>query len=225
MQPFEQHAQIVRHASDAAFHYTIATLNASLEATDRALALWSQIARDFDPGLDPKHTCQDTPNFFSTSGARSDGPTGAAFDAFSPFGWPNPFVDALAAFWGIETPLGGKARCGRYGPSQSCSPLAWWAWWPHSSQPAVWPWAYGMMSAGVPGSVAWPMAQANLAAAEASLRAAEAFGFKLSPSLATDGFAWAARWSLNPSEGASTAHVAPPLLFAFWPISIQTHWR
>jgi hypothetical protein len=73
---------------------------------------------------------------------------------FLPFAWvvpqgrsapaPDPFASANAAF------------------------SAWLGMFPYAAPPAAWPMAFMMMASGVPRSVAWPAAEANIAVMDAA---------------------------------------------------------
>ncbi len=214
MQTFEPHFQAARYATDAAFGYTVATINATAEATDRALALWMDMSKEFKvlrPDEEVEHEWSGRPRR----------PRSALLSPErSPAPWPNPMLDAFAAFWGLQSYRTGPSTFGSFQPAPAHPALAWWAWWPQSPVPAVWPWAYGMMSSGVPGSVAWPMAEANMAFMQAAARTAEAAGFQIPSTSGPDAFAWAARWAMTPATGTS---VTPnPFVFGFWPLTLRT---
>jgi hypothetical protein len=97
------------------------------------------------------------------------------------------------------------------------SPFAWWAWSPQSAVPATWPWAYGMIASGIPGSVAWPMAEANVALMDAAKKTAEAAAPVTFPSYqSSGGFASAQVWMGTPLLKSIMA--VGPATALFWPL-------
>ncbi len=78
-----------------------------------------------------------------------------ALPAWNPFGWALPQSFAPSPY-----SLGGS--------STAANPFAaWLGMFPYAAAPAAWPMAFMFMASGVPRSVAWPAAEANVAAMEA----------------------------------------------------------
>jgi hypothetical protein len=152
--------EITKLGMEAVFGYAKAAINASFEATARSMAVWTEVAEAMAP---PQPARQET---WEWSGAPRR--PGSGLFAAEP-ARPPVVADPLAAWYALIQ-ASGRLWLNRETPS----PFAWWAWTPQSAIPATWPWAYGMISSGVPGSVAWPMAEANVALLDAAKKTAEA---------------------------------------------------
>lgn len=85
---------------------------------------------------------------------------------------------------------------------------------PWTLSPAAWPMAYMMMSSGVPQSVAWPTAEANVAAADAAQAATEAVEQAFS-SYRSDGGHAVAQIVMLPIKAGLAAAALP--FAAAWP--------
>jgi hypothetical protein len=68
---------------------------------------------------------------------------------------------------------------------------AWWGMFPLEGNPASWPMAYAMMTAGVPRAVALPAAEANMAAMDAAEVATTSMDRVFSSYRSESGFAMA----------------------------------
>ncbi len=140
------------------FGYAQAAINAAFETNARALRVWSEVAALSMPKAAP------VVETWEWSGApKRPHSTLLAGDP------TKPVVQSPFAVWSEMMKASGQVWF-----KGAPSPFAWWAWTPQSAVPATWPWAYGMISSGVPGSVAWPMAEANVALMDAAKKTAEA---------------------------------------------------
>jgi hypothetical protein len=84
---------------------------------------------------------------------------------------PQPFRSAMAVTAGeMASPMTAMMRSTQaWAMSPVFAPMrAWWGMFPLEGNPASWPMAYSMMTAGVPRAVAVPAAEANVAAMEAA---------------------------------------------------------
>jgi hypothetical protein len=193
--------EIAKRGMDAAFGYTQAAINATFEANARALSVWSQVAHTVLPRPPLKEET------WEWSGApKRPHSTLLAAEQEKPKPAPNAF-----AVWSdfMQT---SQQTWFKGAPS----PFAWWAWSPQSAVPATWPWAYGMIASGIPGSVAWPMAEANVALMDAAKKTAEAAAPVSFPAYqSSGGFASAQVWMGNPllksivAVGPATALIWP----------------
>lgn len=195
MMSTQQHVEITKRGMDAAFGYTHAAINASFETTARALAVWTEVARTLAPPAPPREET------WEWSGApRRPRSTLLSEPAKAAPVWPDP-PGAFAGLFALnKNPWFG---------TEAPSPFAWWAWMPQSAVPATWPWAYGYISYGVPGSVAWPMAKANVALLEVAQKTAEATGAPFPAYRSDNGFASAQVWT--------HAVLATPAAALLWP--------
>jgi hypothetical protein len=144
----EKHLQerFARHCTDAAFGYATAATAAYAAFADQVLSFWTNALKSPD---------------------RRE--TQAMSPAWSwPWPVPQPATPAWAAFpWAI--PQGFAAPSSPFGaPGAAANPFtAWLGMFPFAAAPAAWPMACMFMASGVPSSVAWPAAEANVAAMEA----------------------------------------------------------
>lgn len=154
----EKQTEIALRGMDAAFGYAKAAINATFEANARALSVWGAMAETVVPKRAPANDTWE----WSGAPKRPHSTLLAAEQEApaprSPFAAWSELMQASGRIWFKGPP----------------SPFAWLAWAPQSSVPATWPWAYGMISSGVPESVAWPMAEANVALMDAAKKTAEA---------------------------------------------------
>jgi len=140
-------ARFARSCTDAAFGYTAATIAAYADLTSRVLNFWADALQ---PAGDDK-----TPGTKEQAGF-SFVRQGTMPTPFSPFDWMND------PRW--LPPTANSAL----GNALSSPFAAWFGMLPVAASPAVWPMAVMLMSAGVPRSVAWPTAEANVAAIDAA---------------------------------------------------------
>ncbi len=140
-------ARFTRSCTDAAFGYTAAIIAAYADLTSQVLNFWA----DTLPAGDEKT--------FGT-GEQAGFP-------FAGYGtMPTPFDWMMDPRWLPPTPNStlGNAAVSPFVP--------WCGMFPFAAAPAVWPMALMLMSAGVPRSVAWPAAEANVAVMDAADAAA-----------------------------------------------------
>ena len=192
--------EITKRGMDAAFGYALAAINAAFEVNARTLTVCTQMAATLTP------RAPETEETWEWSGApRRPHPTLLAAEQDIQKPAAGPF-----ALWSeiIET-------SGRTWFSGAPSPFAWWSWMPQSAVPATWPWAYGMISSGVPGSVAWPMAEANAALMDAAKKTAEATCGQFPVYRSDNGFASAQVWTQTGI--VQTLFAATPAATILWP--------
>lgn len=200
MSPDKQ-VEIAKLAMDAAFGYTKAAINAAFEATSRTLAVCHEVAHATLPQPPAKEET------WEWSGA----PRRPHSTLLAPDRRPAPETADPFAVWANLVQAGQKAWLGPGAPS----PFAWWMWTPQSAVPASWPLAYGMISSGVPGSVAWPMAEANVALFDAARKTAEAAGPAVPSYRSDNGFAVAQVWPQP--QLLKVLFAASPAAVAVWP--------
>lgn len=109
----------------------------------------------------------------------------------------------------------------RFSNAWTSSPMfapmrAWWGMFPLEGNPASWPMAYAMMTAGVPRAVALPAAEANVAAMEAA-EAASASIDQVFSSYRTEG-----GYSVSPASWSSKAIVRALFLTPLAPFAAST---
>lgn len=154
----------------AAFGYARAASAAYAALADQALDFWSSAARAGTPSGSPQH-----PRLHLVSG-------------------PRPYRSAVSV--APATPSAPAAQIDFVGMTTAwaSSPMfapmrAWWGLFPLQGNPASWPMAYAMMSAGVPRAVALPTAEANVAAMEAADAAKASIDHAFSSYRSDSGFA------------------------------------
>jgi hypothetical protein len=172
----ELQARFARSCTDAAFGYARAATAAYAAVATQTFEFWAKAAS-------PPSPAPSMPNIWTSATRR-----GADQSAALPFGgWPNPALE----FFKLPNPwtAGGQ---GSVAAQMAFAPVAaWWGMFPLSGNPASWPLAYVLMTAGVPSAVAWPTAEANTAAIDAAEAATDALN-KVFASYRTDsGYAMA----------------------------------
>jgi hypothetical protein len=144
-------ARFTRSCTDAAFGYTAATIAAYADLTSQVLNFWADALQ---PAGDDKTRATNEQAGFPFV-RQNTTPT-----PFAPFDW---MVDPRWLPPTANSALGNVLA----------SPFAaWCGMLPITASPAVWPMAIMLMSAGVPRSVAWPTAEANVAVMDAADAAA-----------------------------------------------------
>ena len=156
-------ARFAKSYSTAAFGYARAASAAYAVFAHQTMDFWTQAAsgsRDADPRL----TLVTGPRPYRSAYApvKSDAPM------------PFDFV-RISNAW-VASPLFAPAR-------------AWWGLFPLEGNPASWPMAYAMMTAGVPRAVAMPTAEANVAALDAADAAQKTIDHAFSNYRSSSGFA------------------------------------
>jgi len=105
---------------------------------------------------------------------------------------PRPFRSAVTTESSEDaTPMAHFIRASQaWAASPMFAPMrAWWGMFPLEGNPASWPMAYAMMTAGVPRNVALPTAEANVAAMDAAEAASASVNHVLSTYRSESGFA------------------------------------
>lgn len=150
-------SRIVRGFTMAAFDYSAAAHQAAFEAARQILGFWSAAIGGSEPEPERRswYRHPDEPQSGRTTLRSSPVPE----FLFAAFG-ANPF----AAATGATGPFTGNP----VGAWQAMLTAPW------TLTPAAWPMAYMMVAGGIPKSVAWPAAEANVAAADAAIAMGEA---------------------------------------------------
>lgn len=152
----------------AAFGYARAASAAYAALADQTLDFWSNAAR---------------------AGLREEAPRGSHLQLVS---GPRPFRSAVAmsATPAAPSPMDFVQMTNAWASSPMFAPIrAWWGLFPLQGNPASWPMAYAMMSAGVPRAVAMPTAEANVAAMDAADAATASIDRTFSSYRSESGFA------------------------------------
>lgn len=195
----EQQVEIAKRGMDAAFSYTKAAINAAFETQARSLDIMAQFAGAMVPASAASEETWEWSGapkrphstLFSSdqSGLRRAHPVAQWLDA----------LQSGHRIWFKAAP----------------SPFMWWAWVPQSAVPTTWPWAYGLIQSGIPASVAWPIAEANVAMIDAAAKTVEAAKPIFPYAHSGSGFAVQV-WSA-PSPVLKTLFAAAPASAMFWP--------
>lgn len=145
----DQHLQerFTRHCTDAAFGYATAATAAYAVFADQVLSFWADALQPSD------RRGPQQPAFAWSWPVPAPQP---APPVWNPFAWATPqsFAPSPYSF---------------AGSGATANPFAaWFGMFPFAAaNPAAWPMACMFMASGVPRSVAWPTAEANVAAMEA----------------------------------------------------------
>jgi len=140
----ELSARFARNCTDAAFGYARAASAAYAAMATQTIEFWVKAAERPDP----------SPPSVPYSVKRPSPPDRGARDRYTREVTPLNFM-LMANPWLRQD-------------SAFASVTAWWSLFPLQGNPASWPMAYTMMTAGVPREVALPAAEANIAAMEAA---------------------------------------------------------
>ena len=162
--------RFARSCATAAFGYARAASAAYAAFANQTLDFWGQAARSAAAGA-----CEDR------AAARPQLVTG-----------PRPYRSAVAAPTVPSAPA--MPDFLRMSNAWAASPMfapvrAWWGMFPLEGNPASWPMAYAMMTAGVPRAVALPTAEANMAALDAAEAAQQSIDRTFSAYRSDSGFA------------------------------------
>lgn len=170
----------------AAFGYARAASAAYAAFADQTLDFWSNATRVAAPDERPR------PHLQLVSGPRPyrSAVSSPAVSASSPA--PMDFVGMTNAW--AASPMFAPMR-------------AWWGLFPLQGNPASWPMAYAMMTAGVPRAVALPTAEANVAAMDAADAATASIDRAFSSYRSDSGFAVAQ--VISPKTWLSALMFAP----------------
>jgi len=157
-------ARFARSYTTAAFGYARAASEAYAVLANQTLDFWTQAAR---------------------AGAR-----GETFKPSHPYlvTGPRPFRSTMGP--PVADSVDFFAASKAWASSPMFAPMrAWWGMFPLEGNPASWPMAYAMMSAGVPRAVALPTAEANMAAIDAAEAASASIDRAFSAYRTESGFA------------------------------------
>lgn len=164
----DTNARIARSSAEAVTGYANAAVAAYADFASQALGLWAQTIDAMLPKPEPR-------SWYRHPDQRQ-APTLSA----QPFAWMGlPAQPAQAwsqiygQFW--QHALGKPAVPSAVGYAVDFNPFTlWMRAWPLQGNPAAWPMAFALMGAGWSRNVAYPMAQANVAAIDAASTAARA---------------------------------------------------
>jgi hypothetical protein len=148
--------RFARRCTDAAFGYTAATGAAYVAMAEQVFDFWAKVLTPTSAPAAPA----ETPPWSWPVPARQAAPPPVPF---WPFPWAAPLVGPMCQ----PTP-----RSYSY-PSGALTPYeAWFGMFPFAAPSPAWPMAFMLIASGVPRAVAWPTAEANVAAMEAADAAA-----------------------------------------------------
>ncbi len=180
----ELQARFARSCTDAAFGYARAATAAYAAVATQTFDFWANAATSAPERSDtPRAGC-------SGRGARvrllAQPGAGLPQDVERLGGQlPLGQVGLASSPWGAGDANGIAAQ-------MAFSPVAaWWGMFPLTGNPASWPMAYGLMTAGVPREVALPTAEANVAAIDAAEAATEAINTVFASYRSESGYAMA----------------------------------
>lgn len=179
--------RFTRRCTDAAFGYTAATTAAYAALTEQVFDFWAKVSTPAEPA--PRAAVQPVWGW-PVPAKREPAPT-----PLWPFAWMLP-----------QTP---PAPQSYFAPGGVSSPFdAWFAMFPFAAPSPAWPMAFMMIASGVPRDVAWPTAEANMAAMEAADVAAASVQ-KVFSGYRTDGGHSVVRQSWPPASVMMLAMLAP----------------
>ena len=168
----------------AAFGYARAASAAYAALADQTLDFWSTATRVSPSAERPR------PNLQLVSG-------------------PQPYRSAVSSpAVAAAQPMDFVGMTNVWAASPMFAPVrAWWSLFPLQGNPASWPMAYAMMTAGVPRAVALPTAEANIAAMDAADAATASIDRAFSAYRSDSGFAVAQ--VISPKTWLSGLMIAP----------------
>jgi hypothetical protein len=143
----ELSARFARNCTTAAFGYARAASAAYAALASQTLDFWANAAAPARPRDDYRPSAP-----YLVTGPKTY--RSSVAPASSPELPPHLDFVRLSSAW-VSSPMFAPMR-------------AWWGIFPLEGNPASWPMAYAMMTAGVPRAVALPAAEANVAAMEAA---------------------------------------------------------
>ena len=215
MYDMSEHVRIARSCTEASLGYAEATANAYSEVMSSALGAMAEFARELN--ADQERAAKRRRSWFRTpeelESERSNAGAGDVRTAL--------FSDEHRGH--ARTALRRPARRAASEPvwpgpfGGSFDPMkAWLDMMPlMTAAPAAWPGAFAMLACGVPRSVAWPMASANVAALDAVNRTAEVVNQTFPAYHGESGYASA---TLAAPHAAVALFLAAPIAAnAFWP--------
>jgi len=213
----ELQQRFARSCAEAAFGYSAASVAAYAAFADQMLGFWSSVLGGGAPGkTEPRSELWRWPMPLMPADllpAPKPAPAPAnpfASLPFNPFAWAlpaapkpvpppsplaNPMMAAPMAAMAMFTEAVTGAMSAMSGApvksiADTANPMtAWLSMFPFAKQSAAWPMAVVMMSSGVPHAVAWPTAEANVAALDAAEAARQSFKQAFASHQAGDGHA------------------------------------
>ncbi len=183
--------RFARRCTDAAFGYTAATTAVYAAFADQVFDFWASALRPAREEPPPPQVWG-WPMMPVPASARRQDPKP---NPFLPFTWMAPQSSRTAA---PEDPFAGA----------NAMFSAWLGMFPFAAPPAAWPMAFTMIASGVPHSVAWPTAEANVAAMDAA-EAATASVQKVLASYRSDGGHAVSRQQWPPAHLMMLATLVP----------------
>jgi hypothetical protein len=187
--------RFARRCSDAAFGYTAATTAAYAAFADQVLDFWASALKPAREEPTPPQVNWGWPMMsvmpMPASARRQD----PAPNPFLPFTWMAPQSSRTAA---PDDPFAGA----------NALFSAWLSMFSYAAPPAAWPMAFTMMASGVPRSVAWPAAEANVAVMDAAEAATASMHTALA-SYRNDGGHAVSRQGWAPSQLMMLAMLVP----------------
>jgi hypothetical protein len=191
-----QQERFARRCSDAAFGYTSATTAAYAALTEQVFDFWAGMLTPPEKPASTRASAAVTPVWGWPGPAKQE---------------PAPFPFPMMPMWPFAwaAPQHATSAPKYNNPATSYSPFeAWFAMFPFAAPSPAWPMAFMMMSSGVPRNIAWPTAEANVAAMEAAESAAETVQ-KVFSGYRTEGGHSVVRQSWPPVSLMMTAFLAP----------------
>ncbi|MFA5952409.1 MAG: hypothetical protein WC807_19245 [Hyphomicrobium sp.] len=186
----ELSARFARNCTDAAFGYARAASAAYAAMATQTIEFWAKAAERPDP----------SPASAPFSVKRA---SPAARDRSSREVTPLDFM-LMANPWLRQD-------------SAFASVTAWWSLFPLQGNPASWPMAYTMMTAGVPRDVALPTAEANIAAMEAAEIAKQTLENVFSTYRSDSGYATSQIIGPRSTIGSAAAFASLATVMMKWP--------
>jgi hypothetical protein len=187
--------RFTQRCTDAAFGYTAATTAAYAAMANQIFDFWADVLKP--PRQEPPASQ------FSWGWPMPTMPMPAPRQSppanpFLPFAWPVPPSRSMPANNLFAGPFAGA----------NAMFSAWLGMFPYAASPAAWPMAFMMMASGVPHSVAWPTAEANVAVMDAAEAATVSVQKALS-SYRSDGGHAVARQPWAPAQMVMLAMLMP----------------
>jgi hypothetical protein len=166
-------ARFAQSCTDAAFGYARATTAAYAALACRTVEFWTAThLASSGSGSERRDAMRSSRRHAQVPAVREPWPA-PAFDLFKlPYPW-NAGSNAFAQHFA-------------FAPA-----AAWWGMFPLRGAPECWPAAFALMTVGIPSSVAWPTAEANVAALDAAEAATESLNNAFASYRSESGYAMA----------------------------------
>lgn len=194
-----QQARFAKCCSDAGIGYANATLAAYAAWSEQVFGLCAAATRKLH---ETESTAADTWFKPPTRQPRSTYFAGACAGTT----WPMTPFDWMR--------VGGWSATPDRNPMVAC--MSWWNPFVPQPSPMVWPMAAMMMSAGVPQTVAWPVAEANAAALDAAEIATKALAETYASHHSASGHA-SSHTTFAPMKAFAMMTAVPVSTTAYWP--------